>query len=119
MVFRRGLKCRLSMDFCEEQVMRLSASQIVQIRQAVSDFAGSSAIVKLFGSRTDNDGLGGDVDLLVECPAPVDAPALVAARIGGRISRAMAGRKVDVLLSAPNLQQTSLHETARRQGVLL
>lgn len=99
--------------------MRLSASQIAQIRQAVAEFAGSGAVVKLFGSRTDNEGRGGDVDLLVECAAPVAAPALVAARIGGRISRYMAGRKVDVLLSAPNLLHSTLHEAARRRGVLL
>jgi hypothetical protein len=44
---------------------------------------------------------------------------LISARIASRISRAMHGRKVDVLLKAPNLQSQPIHEIAARQGVLL
>lgn len=99
--------------------MRLSADQITQIRQTVFELAGGDAVVRLFGSRADDGGAGGDVDLLVECPSPVDSPALLAARIGGRVSRCMGGRKVDVLLSAPNLLTSTVLDTARRRGVLL
>ena len=60
-----------------------------------------------------------DVDLLVEMPDPVDNPAMLAAQLSERISRALQGRKIDVLLSAPNLQRQTIHDTAREQGVLL
>jgi hypothetical protein len=39
--------------------------------------------------------------------------------IVARISRLMHERKVDVLLSAPNLQHFPIHEVALKEGVLL
>ena len=41
------------------------------------------------------------------------------ARLAARASRAMDGRKVDVLLLAPNLMRQPIHDIAQRQGVLL
>jgi len=64
----------------------------------------------------DDRARGGDVDILVELPSPVQDPAPLAARIAGRISRAMGGRKVDVVLSAPNLRNLPVHDVARREG---
>lgn len=99
--------------------MRLSDTQIAAIRQVVLEQAGAAATVRLFGSRLDNAAKGGDVDLLVEVPMPVADPAPLSARIAGRISRALDGRKVDVVLAAPNLKSLPIHEIARREGCLL
>ncbi|NWG29894.1 MAG: nucleotidyltransferase domain-containing protein [Rhodocyclaceae bacterium] len=99
--------------------MRLTAQQIANIRAIVAELAGDDAIVRLFGSRLDDTAKGGDVDLLVEVPHAVEAPAPLAARIAGRVSRALDGRKVDVVLAAPNLLSLPIHEAARRQGVAL
>lgn len=99
--------------------MRLTQSQIAVIREIVAEVAGSDATVRLFGSRLDDAAKGGDVDLMVEVPHPVEEPAPLAARIAGRISRTMAGRKVDVVISAPNLMRLPIHEAAHSKGVLL
>lgn len=99
--------------------MRLTELQIADIRTIVAELAGDDATVRLFGSRLDDAAKGGDVDLLVEVPHPVEAPAPLAARIAGRVSRALDGRKVDVVLAAPNLLSLPIHEVARRQGVAL
>ena len=99
--------------------MRLTPAQIESIRRIVAELAGPDASVRLFGSRVDDHARGGDVDLLVELPHVVDDPARLAAQIAGRVSRAMYGRKVDVVLSAPNLKTLPIHEAARRQGVVL
>lgn len=99
--------------------MRLSDTQIASIRQVVAEQAGVAATVRLFGSRLDDAAKGGDVDLLVEFPFPVAAPAPLVARIAGRISRALDSRKVDVVLAAPNLMSLPIHEVARREGCLL
>jgi len=99
--------------------MRLTPEQIDLIRAIVAELAGSDANVRLFGSRIDDSARGGDVDLLVELPHPVEAPAPLAARIAGRISRAMQGRKVDVLLLAPNLKRLPIHDEALGTGVKL
>ncbi len=99
--------------------MRLTSQQIQQIRTIVAAQAGTDAKICLFGSRVDDQARGGDVDILVEVPTSVEDPAPLAARIAGRVSRLMGGRKVDVVLSAPNLQELPIHEMARKQGVLL
>ncbi|RMG32762.1 MAG: nucleotidyltransferase domain-containing protein [Gammaproteobacteria bacterium] len=99
--------------------MRLTPEQIEGIRRIVAEQAGSDATVRLFGSRLDDLARGGDVDLLVEVPRPVDDPAPLAARIAGRVSRLMEGRKVDVILHAPNLRELPIHEVARREGIVL
>lgn len=81
--------------------------------------AGESARVWLFGSRVRDDQRGGDVDLLLDMDTPVDEPAQLASRIAARISRTMHGRKVDVLIKAPNLLMLPIHAIALSQGVPL
>jgi hypothetical protein len=99
--------------------MRLSHEQAEQIRQLTRQVAGEQALVRLFGSRLDDAARGGDVDLLLELPQAVDNPALLAAQLSALVSRALHGRKVDVLLSAPNLLRLPIHEVAFKEGVLL
>ncbi len=99
--------------------MRLSPNHIATIRSLVAQLAGDSAQVWLFGSRVDDAARGGDVDLLLDMAEPVAQPALLAAQLGARVSRAMQGRKVDVLIKAPNLQLLAVHRVALVQGVLL
>ncbi len=99
--------------------MRLTSSQIEMIRNAAQVVFGDPVRVTLFGSRVDDHAKGGDVDLMVEVPNIVDEPALKGARVASLISRAMNGRKVDVILKAPNLKTQPIHEIAVRNGVLL
>lgn len=99
--------------------MRLTPQQIAAIRDAALALGGPSVRVRLFGSRLQDQARGGDVDLLLECSNAVDNPALLAARLSARISRAMGGRKVDVLIHAPNLMVFPIHRIAMQEGILL
>lgn len=99
--------------------MRLTDDQVQIIRQLAYQVAGSQSRVRVFGSRLDDATQGGDVDLLLELENPVDNPALMAARLSALVSRAMYGRKVDVLLSAPNLMRLPIHDVAFKEGRLL
>lgn len=99
--------------------MRLSQAHIEQLKRLAAEVAGPDARLRLFGSRLDDAATGGDVDLLLELGKPVAEPALLAARLAARASRAMGGRKVDVVLSAPNLRRLAIHDLAQRDGVLL
>ena len=99
--------------------MRLSPQDRQAIVQAAADIAGRDARVLLFGSRTDDNLRGGDIDLLVELPGPVQRPAWLAARIETALVRALGDRKIDVLLSAPNLADAPVHRAARTHGVAL
>lgn len=99
--------------------MRLSQQEARTIHRLALQVAGEQARVRVFGSRLDDNARGGDVDLLLELPLPVENPALMAARLAARVTRAMGGRKVDVLLSAPNLMHLPIHDVALREGRLL
>ncbi len=99
--------------------MRLTDSQIQTIRQLACQLAGRQSRVRVFGSRLDDAAHGGDLDLMLELPEPVDNPALIAAQMSAQVSRIMHGRKVDVLISAPNLMQLPIHDLALKEGQLL
>jgi uncharacterized protein len=73
--------------------------------------------VWLFGSRVRDEARGGDVDLLLEVDSEVAEPALLAARLAAKVSRSMHGRKVDVLIKAPNLLHLPIHTIALAQGL--
>lgn len=99
--------------------MRLNPLQIRSIRQVAAEYAGESVRVRVFGSRLDDAARGGDLDLMIELDDVVANPALLAARISASVSRTLHGRKVDVLISAPNLRRLPIHDVAFREGVLL
>ena len=99
--------------------MRLTAAQIDTIKSTAQAVLGQGVQVTLFGSRVDDEQKGGDVDLMVEVPQPLKEPALIAARIASLVSRGLQGRKVDVLLRAPNLMEQPIHRIAAQQGIAL
>ncbi len=94
--------------------MPACAGRLPYVRRSSASSLSPADCVEATTTLTDRD-----VDLLVEMPDPVDNPAMLAAQLSERISRALQGRKIDVLLSAPNLQRQTIHDTAREQGVLL
>lgn len=99
--------------------MRISPDQIRIVRQTLAEDLGASAEAVLFGSRLDDATRGGDIDLMVTLPTPVDRPALRAARLAARLERRLGGRRVDVILVTPNTLPQPIHEIARRYGVAL
>jgi len=99
--------------------MRLTNQQIQLISHVAHQVAGNECQVRIFGSRLDDAKRGGDVDILLELPDAVDNPALIAASVSARVSRAMYGRKVDVLISAPNLMRFPIHDIAFKEGQLI
>jgi hypothetical protein len=99
--------------------MRLNDDQTRSIHDLALEIAGEGARVRLFGSRLDDSSRGGDVDPLLEAPQRIESPAYVAALLSARVSRLFGGRKVDVLIAAPNLARLPIHDVALRDGVLL
>lgn len=99
--------------------MRLTLPQTLAIRRIVLEAAGADARVRVFGSRLDDHARGGDLDLLLELTEPAANAALLAARVSARVSRVLHGRKVDVVVSAPNLMRLPIHDIAQREGQLL
>ncbi|WP_019675196.1 hypothetical protein [Arsukibacterium perlucidum] len=98
--------------------MRLSQQQADTISAITKEIFGPAACVKLFGSRTDDDGRGGDIDLLVELSHPVTDAVMASATLEARLMRALGLQKIDVIVSAPNLTATPIHAIAAR-GITL
>lgn len=96
--------------------MRLTHRQATEIVRLARQITELPVDVCVFGSRLNDWAKGGDLDLMVELPEPEANPALLAARLAAKVSRLMDGRKVDVLLSAPNLMRLPIHEVALREG---
>ncbi|MGQ0711364.1 MAG: nucleotidyltransferase domain-containing protein [Rhodoferax sp.] len=99
--------------------MRLNTAQIHSIRSAVHALAPEGSSVWLFGSRVNDNARGGDIDLLLQVDGPVAEPARLCATVAARISRSLQGRKVDVLVQAPNLKTLPIHAIALAQGIRL
>jgi predicted nucleotidyltransferase len=99
--------------------MRISEEHLDSIRRIVRETAGADAQVRIFGSRLNDHSRGGDLDLMVELPHAVETPAELAAILSARISRELYGRKVDVVILAPNLRRLPIHETALREGRII
>ena len=53
--------------------MRLDSKEIEAVRTMVETIVGKGSKVRVFGSRLNDSKRGGDLDLLVESDAPVDA----------------------------------------------
>ena len=77
------------------------------------------AQVTLFGSRFDDTKKGGDIDLLITLSEPALHPAELSATISAKLIRQFQGRKVDILLSAPNLKCLPIHIIAQQNGIAL
>ena len=99
--------------------MRLTNEQQQTIRSGVSTLFSSPVEVFLFGSRVDDTAKGGDIDLLIVLPEPVENHALTVARVSARLSILLGGRKVDVLLQYPGALQQPIHRVAQQHGVKL
>ncbi|WP_218563921.1 nucleotidyltransferase domain-containing protein [Marinospirillum perlucidum] len=99
--------------------MRLTPQQATSIQHLCAEIFGQEVSVKVFGSRLDDQLKGGDLDLLVKSLKPIPEPARKSALLSTRVSRLLQGRKVDVLLIAPNLKYLPIHRIAEEQGELL
>ncbi|MBK7357399.1 nucleotidyltransferase domain-containing protein [Propionivibrio sp.] len=96
--------------------MRLTNHQAVEIVKLACQITQRPVVVRVFGSRLDDDAKGGDLDLLIELDRPVANPALLSAQLSAEVSRLIDGRKVDVLLTVPNLLRLPIHDVAIREG---
>ena len=103
--------------------MRITEHQHRTILAAARRAFGRDATVRLFGSRTDDQRKGGDFDLYIECNSD-NAERLTAAKLKFLAeldaSPALAGEKIDVVLSTPlHREPRAIDRIARHEGVRL
>lgn len=98
--------------------MRLEPHEIVAIRDAARAVFGQSATVRVFGSRLDDDGRGGDLDLYLEVD-PDQATFANEMAFRDRIERPLDELKVDVLLHERGQPLSTIEQIAVRDGEVL
>jgi predicted nucleotidyltransferase len=101
--------------------VRLSDQQIDAIKSAVRQHFGPQAGVRLFGSRTDDDARGGDIDLYVDSVLD-NADDAVAAEVAlwADLQRRLGEQRIDILVDYPAKQhRPPIYRVAREQGVCL
>lgn len=94
--------------------MRLTSQQTDTITRLAKDIFGPDAVVKLFGSRVHDNKRGGDIDLLVELQQPIEQPVMASARLEAKLIQALGLQKIDVIISAPNVAKTPIHDIAAK-----
>ena len=102
--------------------IRLAPADLTAITAAAQAVLPTGSRVMLFGSRTDDSRRGGDIDLLVEPPAPLDARAQVQlrTRLAARLYRLLGERRIDIRVAAASEPSDKLVlAEARRQAVEL
>ncbi|GAB57080.1 hypothetical protein [Rheinheimera nanhaiensis] len=94
--------------------MRLTTQQTNTITQLTKEIFGTDAVVKLFGSRMHDTKRGGDIDLLVELQQPIAQPVIASAKLEAKLMLALGLQKIDVIISAPNVAKTPIHDIAAK-----
>lgn len=98
--------------------MRLTDEERRAIRKAVAEVYGTTAVVRLFGSRVHDHLRGGDIDLHVETdpPEPEDVPSR-ALRLAVMLERPLDEAKVDIVESIRGAPLRPIERIAYRDGL--
>lgn len=106
----------------EKTAIRLDSREIDAIEQAARQHLSPGSRVSLFGSRLDVHRRGGDIDLLIEPPTPLDPAELVEQRNAfiAHLYRLLGERRIDVVIAPLGLDdERPVVAVARRDGMLL
>jgi predicted nucleotidyltransferase len=96
--------------------MRITSTEAVQAISVIRNYLGEEAKVWLFGSRVDDAGRGGDVDLYAETTLP---GVLLRETVRAKISlEHIFGRSVDLVVNN-HRKDRPIYRIAREQGVRL
>ena len=99
--------------------MRLTREACRIIKASAQEIFGPSATVCVFGSRTNDEARGGDIDLLVECIEPVADRLRKTLALTASLQRRLGDQQIDIIVTDPQTKQRPVHEVARRTGVPL
>jgi predicted nucleotidyltransferase len=99
--------------------MRLDPEQLVQIRLAAAGTLGDDAAVWLFGSRVDDDVLGGDIDLYVELDATPAEALERELKFYAALQRSLGEQRIDLVVHRHGTPMRPIDLEARRHGTRL
>lgn len=98
--------------------MRLEPDEVRAIKAAATHAFGPDAIVRLFGSRADDDRRGGDIDLHVEVAPEIDAWE-AQSRFEDSLFARIERQRVDVIVRKRGEPERGIDLIARHDGIPL
>lgn len=99
--------------------MRLSPEAQQIIRQTTKEIFGEKASVSLFGSRTNDELKGGDIDLLVESDQEIKDRQQKQLQLVARLQLRLGDQPIDVIVIDPSVNQKAIHQEATQTSVKL
>ena len=99
--------------------MRLTPTEIEAIRTCAKAYFGNTASVRLFGSRTDDNRLGGDVDLHIEAETAEMAALSNEMAFSARLQEMIGDQRIDIVLRPPGYDPRPIDRIALETGVNL
>jgi len=97
--------------------MRLTSEQITIIKNNVRCLYGNNSQVYLFGSRTDDDAKGGDIDLFIE--SNQKTTLMDKLELMTLLQLALGDRKIDLVIKDTSSKYQPIFDIAKTTGCLL
>jgi len=99
--------------------MRLSEFEIESIKTLAKIHFGTEVQVFLFGSRTNDQARGGDIDLFIRNPNYVNLNARTKLNFTVDLIMKIGEQKIDVVLDHPEKQNTVFFKNINQTGIKL
>jgi uncharacterized protein len=100
--------------------MRLKQSEIDAIKEVTKAVFGENAIIRLFGSRTNDSLKGGDIDLLIHCDRTISRSEQYQLKIKFlvQLKKRIGDQKIDVLIDGGQLHKSFIQHVIN-EGIQL
>lgn len=99
--------------------MRLFGQTQQIIRDTVREVFGVDAVVKLFGSRINDEARCGDIDRLVELPSITGELERKTMQLAAKLQLRIGDQPIDILVLDPSTPRQSIHKQASATGIKL
>jgi predicted nucleotidyltransferase len=99
--------------------MRLTGTEISAIRACAARHFGAGATVRVFGSRVDETGSGGDIDLHVEAETAELAGLAIELRFLDELKGLIGDQKIDPVVRPPRYAPRAIDLSAIETGIVL
>lgn len=99
--------------------MRLTQKEIEAIKACARKHFGQGAIVRLFGSRTDDRLRGGDIDLHIEAETAEQATLAHELEFREELQAAIGEQRIDVIVREPHYEARAIDRVVNQTAVLI
>ena len=100
--------------------MRLSDREVTSIKAVTTSVFGENTLVILFGSRTEDNKKGGDIDLLIKCSKTISRAEQYQLKLKFlvQLKKKIGDQRVDIIIDGGRVYN-SIFRTVAKEGIIL